>query len=77
MDMSREILWKPPEERSKNAALAKYMDWLKQHYSNDFSTYQDLWEWSINDLEQLALDYQSYQRNKQSIMDDQKQPVLE
>ena len=53
VDMSREILWKPPEERSKNAALAKYMDWLKQHYSNDFSTYQDLWEWSINNLEQF------------------------
>ena len=37
VEMSREILWKPPKERSKNAALAKYMDWVKQHYSNDFS----------------------------------------
>jgi len=53
MDFNREILWRPSKGRSKDSALAKYMDWLKKYYSLNFSTYQDLWEWSINDLEQF------------------------
>ena len=40
VDMSREILWKPPEERSKNAALAKYMDWLKHSILNSRAVYK-------------------------------------
>ena len=53
MDFNREILWRPSKRRSKDSALAKYMSWLKEHYSLNFSTYQDLWEWSTNDLEQF------------------------
>ena len=51
MDMERKILWSPSEERSKNSALAKYMAWLRKHYSLEFATYPELWEWSTNDLE--------------------------
>ena len=42
MDMEREILWSPSEERSKNSALAKYMAWLRKHYSLEFATYPEL-----------------------------------
>ena len=41
--MEREILWSPSEERSKNSALAKYMAWLRKHYSLEFATYPELW----------------------------------
>ena len=51
--MRRKILWRPSQERAKNTALAKYMVWLKKKYSLNFSTYQDLWDWSINDLEKF------------------------
>src|SRR5207245_913641 len=31
--------------------MAEYMRWLATHHNKDFATYEDLWRWSVQDLE--------------------------
>ena len=51
MSVEREILWSPSENRSKNTMLAKYKSWLSSEHSLCFDNYQELWEWSVDDIE--------------------------
>ena len=51
MSVEREILWSPSENRSKNTMLAKYKSWLSSEHSLCFDDYQELWEWSVDDIE--------------------------
>lgn len=45
------LLWEPSEDWKKQANLTKYMEWLSAHKGLDFQNYNDLWEWSMSDLE--------------------------
>ena len=40
-------LWEPPEELVENALMTRYMRWLDK----GFETYEDLWRFSVEDLE--------------------------
>jgi acetoacetyl-CoA synthetase len=40
-------LWDPPEELVENALMTKYMRWLDR----GFETYDDLWRFSVEDLD--------------------------
>jgi acetoacetyl-CoA synthetase len=40
-------LWDPPEELVENAVMTRYMRWLDR----GFETYDDLWRWSVEDLD--------------------------
>ena len=51
MSVEREILWSPSENRSTNTMLAKYKSWLSLEHSLCFDDYQELWEWSVDDIE--------------------------
>ena len=51
MSVEREVLWSPSENRSTNTMLAKYKSWLSSEHSLCFDNYQELWEWSVNDIE--------------------------
>ena len=51
MSVEREILWSPSENRSTNTMLAKYKSWLSSEHSLCFDNYQELWEWSVDDIE--------------------------
>jgi len=51
MSVEREILWSPSENRSTNTMLAKYKSWLSSEHSLCFDDYQELWEWSVDDIE--------------------------
>lgn len=44
-------IWLPSEERIKNSNFQKYFSFLKTYFNKDFSDYIDLYNWSINDIE--------------------------
>src|SRR4051812_15967578 len=41
------LLWEPSEEAKERAELTRYMRWLDR----GFETYDELWRWSVEDLE--------------------------
>jgi acetoacetyl-CoA synthetase len=46
-----EKLWDPPAELVENARLTEYMRWLEAERGLRFETYDELWRWSVGDLE--------------------------
>jgi acetoacetyl-CoA synthetase len=45
------LLWEPTAEVIKNANLTHYMAWLKANKGLDFQSYDDLWAWSVTEIE--------------------------
>jgi acetoacetyl-CoA synthetase len=45
------LLWKPSEELEENARITDYMEWLKAERDLSFEDYNELWEWSVTDLD--------------------------
>ncbi len=45
------LLWQPSPERLKRARLTAYMAWLKKSRGLEFSDYNALWQWSIDEVE--------------------------
>jgi acetoacetyl-CoA synthetase len=46
-----EKLWEPPAELVERSRLHEYMGWLSTERRLDFGTYDELWRWSVSDLE--------------------------
>ncbi|MBO0687247.1 MAG: AMP-binding protein, partial [Candidatus Dormibacteraeota bacterium] len=46
-----EVLWEPSEQQRRATNLARYMDWLANTRGLRFRDYQELWRWSVTDLE--------------------------
>ena len=46
-----DILWKPSEERVREATITRYQAWLEHYRDLRFADYDDLWQWSVDDLE--------------------------
>jgi len=46
-----EILWRPSDERKRNSRLWRYLQWLEANEGRTFENYEDLWLWSVTDLE--------------------------
>ncbi|MFO1112295.1 MAG: acetoacetate--CoA ligase [Bradyrhizobium sp.] len=44
-------LWTPPEQRIAQARLTDYCRWLARERRLKFARYEDLWQWSVEDLE--------------------------
>jgi acetoacetyl-CoA synthetase len=44
-------LWTPSRERVLRSNLVRYEHWLAQHRRLDFHAYDDLWRWSVTDLD--------------------------
>lgn len=44
-------LWEAPPERADSCRLAAYMRWLESRHGQRFRTYDELWRWSVEDLE--------------------------
>ncbi|HEV7677699.1 MAG TPA: acetoacetate--CoA ligase [Candidatus Dormibacteraeota bacterium] len=49
--MSAEILWEPPAGARSSTRLGRYMAWLQESRRLSFATYDELWQWSVDDLE--------------------------
>ena len=45
------LLWEPSEGLKENANITRYMRWLAEEKDREFESYEDLWEWSVTDLE--------------------------
>ena len=46
-----DLLWQPSEDRKSRANITRYLRWLEQSRDQTFSSYHDLWQWSVTDLE--------------------------
>ena len=46
----RSLLWVPDEQRKKKANITRYMEFLKQKYGLKFSSYNELYDWSVNNI---------------------------
>jgi acetoacetyl-CoA synthetase len=44
-------LWEPSKEMKENARISDYMRWLGAEKDVDVEDYNDLWRWSVTDLE--------------------------
>jgi len=46
-----ELLWEPAPERTELANLRRFMRWLREHRGLDLSSYDEVWKWSVEHLE--------------------------
>ena len=46
-----EVLWRPAEERRRSSLLARYVGFLEQDGLGRFQSYEELWRWSVTELE--------------------------
>lgn len=46
-----EILWEPPADVMSTSRVGQFLAWLREHRGLDFATYEELWRWSVTDLE--------------------------
>lgn len=46
-----EVLWEPTAEGIAESEMGRYLAWLREHTGHDFTTYDELWRWSVDDLE--------------------------
>ena len=45
------LLWEHPSELKENAVITRYMGWLEENKDLSFDGYNELWEWSVSDVE--------------------------
>jgi acetoacetyl-CoA synthetase len=46
-----DLLWEPSPDRIERATMTRYMRWLESERGLSFGAYDDLWRWSVDDLE--------------------------
>jgi acetoacetyl-CoA synthetase len=46
-----EPMWAPSPERVERANLTRYLDWLRDRRGLRFGSYEELWRWSVDDLD--------------------------
>ena len=46
-----DVLWEPPADARERFELGRYLEWLRRERGLDFPGYEELWRWSISDLE--------------------------
>jgi acetoacetyl-CoA synthetase len=49
--MPAEILWQPPADVRTGTRIGAYLAWLERERGLSFATYEELWRWSVEDLE--------------------------
>ncbi len=45
------LLWEPSEQLKEDSNISRYMRWLEESRGLSFENYEELWEWSVADLE--------------------------
>mgnify|MGYP003361781184 CR=1 FL=1 len=51
MSAERPILWTPSKTRIEGSHMAEFMRWLDETRGLTFESYNDLWDWSVTDLD--------------------------
>ena len=49
--MSGRILWNPPRDQREKTVMGRWMNCLRDEHGHDFAGWDDLWRWSVDDLE--------------------------
>ncbi len=49
--MNPKAFWSPSEEEVKSSSMSKYLEYVNQRYSRNFNNYNDLYAWSIENIE--------------------------
>ena len=49
--MTVEPMWTPSPERVERSNMTRYMQWLRDHRGLRFASYDELWRWSVEDLD--------------------------
>ncbi len=45
------VLWRPPADASERSRIGRYMAWLAAERGRTFGGYDELWQWSVTDLD--------------------------
>ena len=45
------VLWTPPADARQTTQIGRYLSWLSETRGIDHGGYDDLWQWSVDDLE--------------------------
>lgn len=53
MSAHPEVLWEPEPERVARSRMTAFRHWLSSDLGLDFADYDDLWRWSVTDLERF------------------------
>ena len=48
-----DLLWQPSPEIIEQANITKFIDWLADKHDLHFADYDELWAWSIAELEKF------------------------
>ncbi len=48
--LDQKPLWAPTTKSIANANLTHYQNWLAKHYDLQFTSYQELWQWSVDHI---------------------------
>ncbi|HEY5189751.1 MAG TPA: acetoacetate--CoA ligase [Solirubrobacteraceae bacterium] len=51
VSMLGDILWSPPADLSTTTEVGRYMEWLRTERGRELASYDELWRWSVSDLE--------------------------
>ena len=46
-----DLIWQPSQDVIANANLTHYMRWLAEHETLHVDTYDELWQWSVENIE--------------------------
>ena len=46
-----DVLWAPPADARRTSELGRYLDWLQAERGLAFESYEELYRWSVDDLE--------------------------
>ncbi|RLK23460.1 acetoacetyl-CoA synthetase [Micromonospora sp. M71_S20] len=46
-----DVLWTPPADVRERSRIGSYLRWLREHRGLDFADYDELWRWSVTDLD--------------------------
>ena len=76
---SRKIIWKPSTKRKNSSSMKGFMNWLRDERGLSFADFNELWEWSVNDLESFWRSIWDYFGLKSStsfskVLDEEKMP---
>ncbi|MGC4786666.1 acetoacetate--CoA ligase [Micromonospora sp. DT178] len=46
-----DVLWTPPADVRERSRIGSYLRWLREHRGLNFADYDELWRWSVTDLD--------------------------
>ena len=53
MSEEPKLLWQATPERAARSTLVRYMRWLQDERGLQFADYAELWNWSVDELEEF------------------------